>query len=89
MAEPRQKLATPAGKLATPDDEFRIGEKVLVEVDWGSGLHRNKRFMITGFQMNGRVKYARGFWTSSKYASQLKKEYGEIFPILDLKKLDK
>lgn len=89
MTRPRQKLATPAGELAKPEESFRIGEKVLVELDWGSGLHRNKRFQITGFQINGHLEYVRGFWTSPKYASQLKKEYGEIFPVLDLKRLDK
>ena len=89
MARPRQKLATPSGELEQPEEKFRVGEKVLVDIDWGDGLHKNKRFMVTGFQMNGHVLHARGFWTSPKYGSQLKKEYGEIFPVLDLKKLDK
>lgn len=77
-----------ATRLEQPDDDFRIGEKVTIQVDWGSGLHRNKRFQITGFQMHGHVKHARGFWVG-KYAKRLEEEYGKIFPVLDLKRLDK
>jgi len=75
-------------RLERPKDKFRIGEKVTLAIDWGSGLHRNRRFQITSFQMNGSVKHARGFWVG-KYAKKLEEEYGNIFPVLDLKKLDK
>jgi hypothetical protein len=79
-------MAVECGELAKPEDEFRIGETVTVQIDWGDGFHRNKRFQITGFQTNGHVKSAKGFW-KGKYAKKLTEDYGTIFPLLDLKKI--
>jgi hypothetical protein len=79
-------MAKPCGELLSTDDKFRLGETVTIRIDWGNGFHRNKRFQITGFQTNGMVKSARGFW-KGKYAKKLTEDYGTIFPLVDLKKI--
>lgn len=79
-------MAEPYGELLKTEDEFRVGETVTIKIDWGDGFHQNKRFQITGFQTNGMVESAKGFW-KGKYAMKLTDDYGTIFPLIDLKKI--
>ncbi len=81
-------MATPCGELLKSEDKFRLGETVEIKIDWDQGFHRGKRFQITGFQMNGTTECARGFW-KGKYARKMSEEYGILFPLLDLKKIEK
>lgn len=67
---------------------IRSGDKCLVNIDWGSGLHKQKRVEVIRVQTNGTQKYARVRWIG-KYENQLEKEYGTLFNINELIKIEK
>lgn len=69
--------------------EFQVGESVGVDIDWGSGLHKNKRCEIEYFQQHGRQKFAKIEWKSKKFGNKLKQEYGTLFLLGDLIRWEK
>lgn len=69
--------------------EFRVGDSVEIDVDWGSGLHKRKRCEIVYFQQHGRQKCARIDWISKRFGKKLAQEYGTLFTIEELRKWEK
>jgi hypothetical protein len=67
--------------------DFKIGEVVELNIDWDKNFHRGKRCQIVSFQTNGYQQCAKVFWRGNKYAAKMTKEYGVIFPVEDLKKI--
>lgn len=68
-------------------NKLKVGDTCTVQIDWGSGNHKGKRVQISRLQKNGDQLFAKVFW-KGKSASELAKEYGILFNVSELKKVE-
>lgn len=67
---------------------LRIGDRCTVNVDWGNKTFlRNKRAQVVKIQQHGTQTFVKIFWIG-KYAQKLEDEFGLLFEIEDLKRIE-